>query len=77
MGEANRSGSNLYLWTGRAKAEVVQLCFWHQKTRAGFGWRWGEAEVEVIPVCLGVQPKEEGLGLWLTSGRSSPFDLTQ
>lgn len=31
VGEANRSGSNLYLWRGRAKAEVAQLCFWHQR----------------------------------------------
>lgn len=37
----------------------------------------GMAEVEVLLVCLGVQPKEEGPGLGLTSGRSSPFDLTR
>lgn len=35
------------------------------------------AEAEVVLVSFGVEPKEEGPGLSLGSGRSSPFDLTQ
>lgn len=47
------------------------------ETRADSSWVSGEAEAEVVLVCFGVEPKEEGPGLSLGSGRSSPFDLTQ
>ena len=58
-----RSGPTLFL---ASEKELVLV-----------GGGGGETEVEVIPVCLRVQAKEEGPGLWLTSGRSSPFDLTR
>lgn len=60
----SRSGSALFL---TSEKELVLVG----------SWGWGQAELKVMLVWLGVQPKEEGPGLWLTSGRRSPFDLTQ
>lgn len=38
--EANRGSSNLYLWMGRDKAEVVRLCIWHQRQEQKQRWSW-------------------------------------
>lgn len=59
------------------KAEVVWLCIWHRRQELVLVGCGGQAKAEVVRVCFGVEPKEEGPSLPLDSGRSSPFDLTQ